>query len=152
MRKISTVLLLIFFTALSLFAQSNEIIDTYLDQPQADLTTSIWLVLLSENLIPEDADTADAMAFFKASEFSRKIPVDEPDRPIEFGEFAYIAMEAMDLPGGMMYAIFPTPRYASREFLYRRWMPGRPKQGAYLTPWEVTSSLSELIAWKEAQK
>lgn len=134
----------------SITAQSNDVIDTFLDQNKADLATSIWFVFMAENLIPDDADAADAMDYFLDTDFSEKISAIEPDRPIEFGEFAYIAMEAMDLPGGMMYAAFPSPRYASREFLYRNWMPGRPKQNSTLSPWEVTSSISELIAWKEA--
>jgi hypothetical protein len=135
-----------------LTAQSNEVLDTFLDQSEADLGTSIWLVLLSEGQIPADSDVNDALDYFSGTKAAGKITDLSADRPIEFKEFAYVAMEVMDLPGGMMYAIIPSPRYAAREFQYRGWMPGRPKSGAVLSPWEVTTSLSEIIAWKEARK
>jgi len=133
-------------------AQSNEVLDTFLDRPEADLATSVWLVLLAGEQIPPDADIVDAMDHFKETPTADKIADLAANRPIEYAEFAYIAMEVMDLPAGMMYAIFPSPRYAAREFQYRGWMPGRPKPGAPLTPWEVTTSLSEVITWKEASK
>ncbi len=136
----------------TLSAQSNDVLDTFLDQPEADLGTSIWLVLLSEGQIPADSDVNDALDYFSATKAAGKFSDLSADRPIEFKDFAYIAMESMDLPGGMMYAIISSPRYAAREFLFRDWMPGRPKPGALLTPWEVTTSLSEIIAWKEARK
>jgi hypothetical protein len=152
MYKISFVLLLLFFSVISLSAQSNEVLDTFLDQTEADLGTSIWLVLLSEGQIPADSNISDALDYFSGTKAAGKISDLSADRPIEFKEFAYVAMEIMDLPGGMMYAIVPSPRYAAREFQYRGWMPGRVKSGAVLSPWEVTTSLSEIIAWKEARK
>ncbi len=104
---------------LSLSAQSNEVLDTFLDQSEADLGTSIWLVLLSEGQIPADSDISDALDYFSATEAAGKFLDLSADRPIEFKEFAYVAMEVMALPGGMMYAIIPSPRYAAREFQYR---------------------------------
>ena len=133
-----------------LSAQSNETIDTFLDQDKADKATSIWLVLFADGQLSEDAQPADALELF--SDPRSRVSTHNPEESITFGEFAYIAMETLDLPGGMMYAMFPSPRYAAREFLHRGWIPGKPKTHSELTPWEVTTSLSEILAWKEAAK
>lgn len=133
-------------------AQSNEVLDKFLNQQNADLETSIWLLYLSDKKIPTESLPVEAFNLFIQSEYSKKISDTDPQRPISFGEFAFIAMETLDLPGGMMYAMFPSPRYAAREFLYRGWIPGKPKTNRTLTPWEVTTSLSEILSWKESEK
>jgi len=141
--------LLIFLPLITLSAQSNETLDTFLDQSKADTATTIWLVLLADGRIPADAQPGDALAAF--TDPRGKLTDLKAREPISFGEFAYIAMEILDLPGGMMYSMIPSPRYAAREFLYRGWIPGKPKTATELTPWEVTTSLSEILAWKEAE-
>ncbi len=135
-----------------LSAQSNVVLDEFLNQQNADLETSLWLLYLSDKKIPSESLPDDALDLFIQAEYSKKIFNTDPQRPITFGEFAYIAMETLDLPGGMMYTMFPSPRYAAREFLYRGWIPGKPKTDSTLTPWEVTTSLSELLSWKESEK
>ena len=149
MKHITLTALVFLLLGAALSAQSNETLDTYLDQAKADTATTIWLVLLAADQLPGNAQPSDAMAAY--SDPRGKLTGLNAQDPIRFGEFAYIAMEALDLPGGMMYAMIPSPRYAAREFLYRGWIPGRPKTAAELTPWEVTTSLSEILSWKEAE-
>ena len=151
--RMQKILIFLFIECLSLFslsAQSNEILDTFLDQPKADTATTVWLIMLAGNQLPSDATPAEAMAAF--TDPRGRLKNLKPEDPVRFGNFAYIAMETLDLPGGMMYAMIPSPRYAAREFLYRDWIPGKPKTAAELTPWEVTTSLSEILAWKEGEK
>jgi len=74
------------------------------------------------------------------------------DSPISFKEFSIIAMTENELPGGLMYTILKNPRYASREMIHKKWMPGKPKPGTILTPWDVTTSISQILTWKEENR
>jgi hypothetical protein len=42
-----------------------------------------------------------------------------------FGGLSFLVMKAFDLPGGIMYRVFPGPRYAYRELQYRGIIQGR---------------------------
>ena len=58
-------------------------------------------------------------------------------------------MDAFDLPGGIMYRLFPGPRYATREIAYQGFirgstLPGRPVSGR-----EVINILRRVMEWKE---
>ncbi len=136
----------------SLFSQSNEELDRFFAQEKADLATTVWLVYLSAGTLPEEAMPQDGIDKLKESEHIKWIKNIENDRAVTFREFAYLVMDQMELPGGLMYKIFKTPRYAVRELVYRRWIPGDPKPNAQLTPWEVSSSISQILAWKEGHE
>ena len=146
--------LFLFFGADALSAQSNDILDGFLNQSEADLATTAWLVYLASGELDADATPADAMVLLKSSNAAEKLADEsmtvDGTRSVTFGEFAYLAMEAFDQKGGLFYAMFPGPRYAAREFAYRRWIPGRPMPDRPATPWEVSTGISEMIAWREA--
>lgn len=151
--KIKTIIIILILSAsvFTLTAQSNEVLDRYLDQDKADLATSVWLVYLSAQTLPGDATPEDAMEYLRSSKHGRRFESRAVDSPIEFREYALIAMSEHKLPGGLMYSIFRSPRFAAKEMLWRRWIPGDPDPGTDLTPWDVTTSLSQLISWKEEQ-
>jgi len=144
-------LILITIPFISLFSQSNEELDRFLGQEYADLKTTVWLVYISSGELPLEAVADEAMESLLASEHARRFVKIPENSPIKYGEFALLMMDLYDLPGGLMYHIIPSPRYAAREFTSRRWMPGNPEPGSFLTPWEVTSALSQVLAWKEVQ-
>jgi hypothetical protein len=39
------------------------------------------------------------------------------------GELSYLFMQAFRLEGSVLYRLFPGPRYAYRELVYRRFIP-----------------------------
>jgi len=43
-------------------------------------------------------------------------------------ETAFLIMKAFDFKGGVMYSLFGNPRYAYREMVYHRLIPGRTDQ------------------------
>lgn len=135
-----------------LSAQSNDVLDRFLGQEKADLATSVWLICLSSRSIGDDASPEDAMTYLLGSDRGGRFVNRDPDSPIEFREYAYIAMAEHKLPGGLFYTIFRGPRLAAKEMLWRRWIPGNPDPGTELTPWDVTTSLSQIITWKEERK
>jgi hypothetical protein len=149
-----TLLFTIIFTALliPLFSQSNKELDRFLSQDKADLATSVWLISLAAEILPYEATPDDAMAYLQDSELGALFLEKSGETPIKYSEFAYLIMSIHKLPGGLFYNIFHSPRYAAKEMSYRRWMPGDPKPGALLTPWDVTTSISQVLNWKEAQQ
>jgi outer membrane protein OmpA-like peptidoglycan-associated protein len=48
-----------------------------------------------------------------------------PDKALRLGELSFLLMEAFNIPGSFLYALFPGPRYAFRELDYLRLIPGR---------------------------
>ncbi|MBI9097191.1 MAG: hypothetical protein JEY91_01875 [Spirochaetaceae bacterium] len=149
--KILIMSLLLLTPLMSLFSQSNEELDRFLNQPTADLASAVWLVYLSSGTLPYEATPEEAMDYLMESDNRSRFAGKSGDTPITYREFALIAMDEHDLPGGLMYRIFRSPRYAAKEMTYRRWMPGKPKGGTELTPWDVTTSLSQILSWKEEQ-
>lgn len=147
-------LLTLLFTTLliPLFSQSNEELDRFLNQDKADFASTVWLCYLSAEAIPYDSTPQQAMDYLLASDLGERFQGIDGDTPIKYSDYAYLIMVIHDLPGGIMYKIFHSPRYAARELSYRRWMPGEPKPGTILTPWQVTSSISQILTWKEAQQ
>ena len=47
------------------------------------------------------------------------------DEPLSLKDAAFLIMRAFELKGGVMYSLFKNPRYAYREMVYRRLIPGR---------------------------
>ncbi len=151
-KSILLIAIIFFIPLMSAFSQSNEELDRFLGQDKADLATTVWLVYLSAELLPQDATPQDAIDKLNNSEQGKRFKNLQSTRPIKYKEFAYLVMEAHKLPGGLFYSIFRAPRYAARELPYRRWMPGDPNPGSELTPWDVTTSISEILVWKESQR
>jgi len=47
-----------------------------------------------------------------------------PDDPITLAELSYLIMKSFNIKGGMMYSLFPGPRYAYRTMLSRSFLQG----------------------------
>lgn len=47
-----------------------------------------------------------------------------PDDPVTLGQLSFMMMKAFNIKGGMMYAIFPGPRYAFRTMTGRSLIQG----------------------------
>jgi outer membrane protein OmpA-like peptidoglycan-associated protein len=45
------------------------------------------------------------------------------DGAVRLGELSFLIMKAFNLKGSFLYALFPGPRYAYRELVYRRFVP-----------------------------
>ncbi|MBB6479736.1 hypothetical protein [Spirochaeta isovalerica] len=132
-----------------LTAQSNETLDNYLNREKADFATTILLIYQAAGVLGDEATGQIAMEYLGETPIGKRYIEQDGDAPIEYRQYAHIVMDAMDLPGGLLYSITWLPRYAARELTYRRWMPGKPLPGAELTPWEVMTSLSQILAWTE---
>ena len=120
----------------ALHAQSNAVIDSILNQRTATYGDSVYMILSAAKIIPTSASVTAAMNALYARAWISPPP--RADQPITFGDFSYILMKSFDVSGGIMYAIFPGPRYAARQVVYRRWSPGD------LSPYQHISGMQAL--------
>ncbi len=119
------------FVAGAASAQSNSVIDQMLSQRAATVGDSAYIVLTAANVVAPDADVAQALSTAIDKGWLKKSA--KADAPITFGQFSYLIMKSFNLRGGLLYTVFPGPRYAAREMFYRGYAPSR------LSPYEKVS-------------
>jgi hypothetical protein len=129
----------------SIAAQSNERIDELLNQDPATLGHTSYLVLSAAGDVPEDASPASALETAKEQGW---VPADAvADDPVRFGRFSYLLTGAFDVPGGVMYRVFPGPRYAAREVAFQGWSlqrrPARELIGGEIVVRTLSTYLNE---------
>lgn len=110
--------LLVLYTMLvyQLFAQSAVFFDEILKTKQITFSQAAYLVFIGNG---EYQDTVQHEIVF-AEALKRKW-IDQaakPERPITAEQFAYLVMRAFGIKGGLMYTLFPCPRYSFRELVY----------------------------------
>lgn len=138
-------LILLVMMPISLMAQSNEVLDDFLERDEADLGTTSYLILAAAGIIDESAAVEDALDWIMKSDELTKIEDISSRRSISYGEFSYILMEVLELKGGLMYRLIPGPRYAAREAAYRKWLLGSYAPGRSLKPFEVMNTLITVL-------
>ena len=69
-----------------------------------------------------------------------------------FDEVSFIIMQALDMSGGIMYSLLPSPRYAAREFDNLGLVIGDAHPGTTLSGGDVIRMLSGAIEIQEAEK
>ena len=111
-------LLLITVSTMHLTAQSNEIIDTLLNQDQAEFDDTLYMVFTASGILPDSVSPANS--FDEFTHLGWGLKGKEANDPVTAGELAFLIMKALNLRGGIMYTIFPNIRYAYKELVYRK--------------------------------
>jgi hypothetical protein len=95
--------------------------DRLLDTAAVDFATAALWVQSAAGLAPGGPDGAFAMA-----EQNGLLPAGASGGdPVRLDEFAFLLARAFKLRGGIMYSMFPGPRYAYRHLTYRKILEGR---------------------------
>lgn len=151
LRKNSTIILSILFLlgiSLSLVpAQSNQVIDQLLAQEEASFASALYMVQTAAGELPEEISPQTAAEGFDSKRWN--LPQISTDAPITLGQYSQLLMHAFEIPGGVMYKLFPGPRYAARETHYRGFIRGSALPGRSLSGSEVLYILREVLEWKE---
>jgi hypothetical protein len=151
MGKTLTLLLAIALLAAAgnLWGQSNELLDVLFEEPATTLGQAAYLVLTASGRIPDDSTPADAAASLATQGWA--VPERSADEPLTLGEYSYLLMQAFELKGGVMYRIFPGPRYAGRELAYLELIKGDTSPYRTFSGEEAIGVLARLMEWKEEQ-
>jgi hypothetical protein len=130
-----------------LFAQSNAFIDKLIDEQEATYGESAFMALASAGLVKPEGAVTDAIAYMTANNWGF---VKNPDEPVTLGDLCYVLMRAYNMTGGLMYALFPGPRYAAREFEYLELVRRYPVPSRRLSGEEVLQLVGKVLSFKEA--
>lgn len=122
-RRLVIVFALLLAVTLGAAAQSNETIDQILAQEIATVGSAAYVALSAGDLVNDDSSPRKAVEVAIAAGWLD--PAVSAEDPTGFGQFAHLLMQVFEVPGGLMYRIFPGPRYATREFTYFGWSPIR---------------------------
>jgi hypothetical protein len=110
---------LLLFSSFSLHAQTAAEMDAVLETQAVSFAQASRFVL-------EEAELRDQGSPYELARERGWLPKGAaPERPIRLGELCFLMMKAFDIKGSFLYALFPGPRYAFREFDYLALIPGR---------------------------
>ncbi len=141
---------IVVFLGTGLFAQSNAFIDNLIDEKEATYGESAFLALSAAGLVAADGAVADAMAYLAGARWGYEKKSDEP---VTLGDLCYVLMRAFNMNGGFMYALFPGPRYATRQFEFLELVRRFPVPSRRLSGEEVMQIVGKVASLKgEAAK
>jgi len=138
---------LFIFAAVGLSAQSMEIIDDLLGQESANFGESVYMITVGGGIVDESASISEAMEAASEKKWIRSKT--SADDTITLGEVSLLTMKALKIRGGLMYKLFPTPRYAVRELAYLEIFRGEAHPNNEISGEDVVKLLSQAISWKE---
>ncbi len=133
--------------AANLYAQSNQTVDRLLDEKEATFGDAAYVILAAVGFVPETATGEDATAAVADRKLLKKTP--SPNDPVTLGQVCFLIMETQGLKGGLFYALFPGPRYATRELASRGLLKGYTHPNRVVTGEEVMWILGAVLDLKE---
>jgi hypothetical protein len=124
-KKIMLAVLL--FSAALLSAQTAAELERILALPALNYGDAAWIILGAAGTVPGESSAAGAYRFAADNKWLPQNAGEED--PATLGGLSFLIMRALDIKGGLMYTLFPGPRYGYRELVYRRLIPGRAYSG-----------------------
>ena len=114
MKKLISCMAFAFILLLSLHAQNSEKMTEILKSEKASFEQASYLPALYANLISEDDSSAKAFEALKDNNYFS--PSVTSDSNVTLAQLCQIYMKAFNMKGGLFYTLFPSARYAFKEF------------------------------------
>ncbi len=125
-----------------------------LGEKYADFGESAYLALAAAGLVDSelgvDQGAQEAVRYLRKANWGKRLKVKEG--AINLGEYSYIIMKAFVMTGGVMYTLFPCPRYASRELYYLGFIDGSKDPYRRISGEEAVTILQRVLEWKGENK
>ncbi len=131
-----------------LTAQSNTVIDELLEKERADFGRTSYMVLSASGLIEDNTTMEESIKYLTNQGWDMEYK--EPGAYITLGEYSFMLMQYFKMESGIMYKIFPGPRYAARELFYLKLIDGDGSPERFISGEEVIRILGRLMEWKES--
>jgi hypothetical protein len=127
----------------NLFGQYGPVLHAVAGQDRISVGESIRLLgAASGSLRPEiGADEARATL----QKLGVRLPRAADDSPITWGGYAFLLTQLFDLPGGVVYGIFPGPRSAFKGLQARGLVHGATRAGDFLTGADALLLLRQVL-------
>ncbi len=129
-------------------AQSNTVVDALLAEKAATFGEAVYMVMAAITAVPDTASVEDAVAAFQAQHWGIGVP--DASSPITLGQYSFLLMRAFKIRGGIMYSLFPGPRYAARELAFRKLVSGDSSPYRTLSGAEVVQILGSVMSYEGA--
>jgi hypothetical protein len=148
-RSVLVLLVLILLSGRAVFAQSNALVDEILGQERLTAEAAAYLALAGAGRLDAEAPPADALAY--ARERGWILAAYNATDAVRLGDFAHLVVRAFEIPGGLMFRLFPGPRYAARELAFREIVVGSVTPYRGLSGEEAMRILAAALDWQEAR-
>ena len=153
MQKIKVFLIscfIIFAVAVSgISAQSADVVDNLLASENANFGDSVYMAVVGSGLADDTISIDEAVKLINSKGLNAGNK--SAEKNISLGEFSYIVMKLFQMDGGIMYMLFPSPRYAARELDYLGLIDGDAHPGNPVSGSEIIRIISGVIDIKEAR-
>ncbi len=149
MKKNKLILFVVLIVCLPLFlhSQSNTVIDEMLDKEKAGFGRTSYMVFTAAGILRDNATLEESLGYLSGLKWNMKNK--ESGEYITLGEYSYMLMKSFNINGGIMYQIFPGPKYAARELFYLRFIDENRNPNRFISGEEVIRILGRLLEWKE---
>ena len=138
------VLFLFLFPALA-FAQTAAELDSLLKTDAVATNVATRFVMGAAGLAQPGLSGAEAETSAYKAALSKGWVKKGPEEPISLKETAFLMMNVFGLKGGVMYSIFHSPRYAYREMIYLKLIPGRTYANSRLSGQKFLQVLGKIL-------
>ena len=128
---------------LTVSGQSNEALDLLLEEQKATLGNTAYLIMVAADIAPENWTVEQSVNELASRGWG--FEDSQAEELVNLGSLAFIIMKSFEMKGGIMYAIFPGPRYAAKEFAYRRLVPGNTSPYRILSGLDVVNILGRAL-------
>lgn len=128
-------------------AGDQAVIDEILGSSPLDFAHASWLVGRAAGTFDESVDVATASS--RAQALGWGSPA---DTKLTLAGYSQILVKGFGLPTGLLYSWFPGPRYAYRELVFRRIVPGSLDSDSPVTGETAFRYLQAAQDWKESHQ
>jgi len=129
--------------AVSLWGQSNELLDQFLEQDHADVATTFLLIAQASGNLPLDTLPEDGYAWALEQKFAKHVKKFSPDDSITLGLYYLALFKSFHIRGGGMFNTFGTPRYAALEAEFKGYVePSTVYTDRLMPPYEVLTGIT----------
>jgi hypothetical protein len=106
-------------------AQTAEGLERILTLPVVGYGEAAWVILNAAGTTENSGEFSESGAYCFAEDNGWLPKKAAPNTPATLGGVSFLIMKAFNMRGGLMYTLFPGPRYAYRELAYRKIITGR---------------------------
>lgn len=146
MKKVLFIVVLL-FTIIPIYSQSNQIVDQVLAQELIDFDKGVYLILSAGGVITQDRTPAEAMATLEGLNWH--ITVKKATDKMSLIDASMLIMNALELQGGIMYSLFPISRYAYKEMKFKGFIENATDGNRLISGVELLTILGKSLAYKE---
>ena len=130
----------------SVYSQIAEVMDGVLDVPELSYAQAARFVLAASETLPVAVSAGEAFMYARQQNW---IPgAAQAEGPITMGALSLLIMKSFKIPGGFMYALFPSGRYAYRTMVRRSFIDGVADQAMRVSGEEFFLILGNVLSYK----